>query len=52
LPTVHDTDLARIVEAWTMLPAHIKAAVLALVNTGGAAHLMARSGREREENPP
>jgi hypothetical protein len=29
-----DADLARVVVAWPDLPAHIKAAVLALVGTG------------------
>jgi len=29
-----DADLSRIVEAWASLPAHIKAAVLALVGVG------------------
>jgi hypothetical protein len=31
-----DADLARLVSAWPTLPAHVKAAVLALVKTAGA----------------
>jgi hypothetical protein len=30
-----DPDLARLVDAWPTLPAHIRAAVLALVQTAG-----------------
>ena len=32
---IADGDLARVVEAWPTLPAHIRAAVLALVETVG-----------------
>ena len=31
-----DRELARLVEAWRALPVHVKAAILALVNTVGS----------------
>ncbi|MCY3018481.1 MAG: hypothetical protein NTW87_05555 [Planctomycetota bacterium] len=34
-PVALPDDLATIIKAWPSLPAHVHAAVLALVNTGG-----------------
>jgi hypothetical protein len=31
--TVEDADLARVIERWTTLPEHVRAAILALVGT-------------------
>jgi hypothetical protein len=35
---ISDTDLSRVVEAWGRLPEHIKAAVLALIETARGWH--------------
>ena len=35
LPSRHPADLARVVDAWPGLPPHIRAAVLALVESSG-----------------
>jgi hypothetical protein len=35
---IADPDLARVIEVWPTLPAHLRAAVLALVTPGSLSH--------------